>query len=422
MAGVFQFLARQMKAIVAQIGARHHYAVPRMLARRDRLRGLYTDSCANRGVGRVLRKVVPRRLRSGKLAQFLEREIIGVPGECIYSTDQLLWNRVMGRRAQDAFANLDNVGATFSREMIRWGVGNATHVYSMFGEGIEFLHFAKERGLKICIDVFITPVAHRIIAEERRRFPDWEGEALPWDERLEPRIREIIELADLLLCPGTNVVEGLNEFGHYSAKIRYVPYGSGANFGGRINQPVVGRVLFGGTAELRKGIHYFAAAAKQLEARGYEFRVAGGVTDQIRRLPECGALNFLGRLSRVEMVEELLRADALVLPTVAEGSASVINEALVVGLPVITTGSAGSIVNHGHNGLLVPERDSTALASAIEKVIIDRALREALASGGRATTPLLLEDEWGRRLLAALDEPATVPDTVPNQGFPASKT
>lgn len=391
-----------------------------MLAQRNRLAALYTDSCTNRGVGRALSAVVPRGLRAGRLAHFLEREINGVPRERIYSTDRLLWNRLFERPAQDTFTHSDDLGAAFSREMIRWGVGNATHVYSMFGEGIEFLRFAKERGRKICVDVFITPVAHRIIAEERRRFPDWEGEAMPWDERLEPRIREVIELADLLLCPGENVVEGLNAFGNYSAKIRLVPYGSGAGFGGRANEPVVGRVLFGGTAELRKGIHYFAATAKQLEARGYEFRVAGGVTDRIRRLPECSVLNFLGRLSRAEMVQELLRADVLVLPTLAEGSASVINEALVVGLPVITTGSAGSVVTHGRSGMLVPERDSNALASAIENVVADRRHRETLALGGRATAALLSEDEWSGRLLAAIDAPEAVAHTIPDQRFPAS--
>lgn len=412
MADIFQFRARPMRAIVAQIGARHHYAIPRILARSDRLTALYTDSCANRGVGRVLRKVVPRQLRTGKLAQLLEREIIGVPDECIYSTDRLLWNRLFERdNAKDPFTYSHDVGTVFSREMIRWGVDHATHVYSMFGEGIEFLRFAKERGLKICVDVFITPVAHRIIAEERRRFPEWEGDHTTWDARLEPRIREIVGLADLLLCPGENVVEGLKEFGDYSTKVRVVPYGSGANLGGCANDPVNGRVLFGGTAELRKGIYYFAAAAQHLESRGYEFRVAGGVTDRIRKLPECSALNFLGRLSRAEMVDELLRADILVLPTLAEGSASVINEAIVVGLPVITTRSAGSVISNGRDGLLVPERDSQALAALIEKVVADRSYRETLATGARDTAPRLSEEEWSRRLQFSIENPG-VPDAL----------
>jgi len=39
---------------------------------------------------------------------------------------------------------------------------------------------------------------------------------------------------------------------------------------------VAGRILFGGTAELRKGIHYYAEAANKLQALGrpYSFRVA----------------------------------------------------------------------------------------------------------------------------------------------------
>jgi len=310
--------------------------------------------------------------------------------------------------------DLAKKGAIFVNELDEVPEG-ARVIYSAHGVSPAVRERAKERGLKICVDVFITPVAHRIIAEERRRFPDWEGNAAPCDERLETRILEILALADFLLCPGENVVDGLRQLDHEAPKkVRVVPYGSGADFGGRLNIPVAGRVLFAGTAELRKGIHYFAAAAKQLPTRGYDFRVAGGVTDRIRQLPACRSLNFLGRISRTEMVQELLRADVVVLPTLAEGSASVISEALVAGVPVITTHSAGSVVVHGNSGLLVPERDAGGLAIAIENVISDRARRASLASGARATAPLLSEEEWGERLLAALKSSSVASTTAQN--------
>ena len=45
------------------------------------------------------------------------------------------------------------------------------------------------------------------------------------------------------------------------------------------DEPVRGRILFAGTADLRKGIHYLAMAAEKLVEHGlhYEFRVAGNV-------------------------------------------------------------------------------------------------------------------------------------------------
>jgi glycosyltransferase involved in cell wall biosynthesis len=216
----------------------------------------------------------------------------------------------------------------------------------------------------------------------------------------------VIKVADLLLCPGENVVAGLRAYPNFvPARARVVPDGSGVDFQGRLNQPVPGRVLFAGTAELRKGIHYFAAAAKRLAAAqtSFDFRVAGNVSGRIRERPECAPLNFLGRISRAEMIGELLRADVLVLPTLAEGSASVINEALAVGLPVITTASAGSVARHGVDGFIVPERDAVALADAIQQITSRRELRNEMAGHCLERARMVTETAWSERLLSALN-------------------
>lgn len=396
-----------MKLIVAQIGARHHYAVPRMLAKADCLEAFYTDACASHGFGRVCDTVLPRSLKRGLVGSLVQRRIDGVPQRKVHCTDRLLLSNLLRRSlGRDPFEAQLQTGRVFSQAMLSWGFGRATGVYSMFGEGLEFLRKAKERGLRVAVDVFITPIAHRIISAERKAFPKWEGNDSGWDERLEPRIHEILDVADLLLCPGQNVVQGVLAFGEsFVRKTLVVPYGSGSDFDGRMNQPVVGRVLFGGTAELRKGIHYFAAAAEKLRSRGAraEFRVAGNADERIRQQPECRSLNFLGRIPRYQMREEILRADILVLPTLAEGSASVIAEALVAGLPVITTRSAGSLVIHGESGLLIPERDPIALADGISSLLEDRATRARFSAGACATGEQLHESAWASRLIQALN-------------------
>ena len=395
-----------MKIIVAQIGARHHYAIPRMLANKGCLEALYTDASANRGFGRMCDALLPVTMRRGRIKTLLERRIRGVAKKQVRCTDRLLWQKVVTRWTDpDALGAQFKEGVLFGRAMQQWGFGNATGVYSMFGEGLEFLKAAKIQGLRVAVDVFITPIAHRIVSDERRSHPAWEGTNCETDERSEPRIREVLELADLLLCPGQNVVDGVKFFGEALVqKCRIVPYGSGIDFNGRRNEPIPGRVLFGGTAELRKGIHYFAAAAQQLRASGInaDFRVAGNATESIRTQPACSALRFLGRIPRDTMQEEMLRADVLVLPTLAEGSASVIAEALAAGLPAITTPSAGSIIIHDQSGILVPERNSSELAAAISGLIADRSKRRYLARGAYEAASYLHESAWASRLMAAL--------------------
>jgi glycosyltransferase involved in cell wall biosynthesis len=68
---------------------------------------------------------------------------------------------------------------------------------------------------------------------------------------------------------------------------------------------------------------------------------------------------------------ELIHADALVLPSFAEGLPVVIMEAMALGRPVITTLVAGipELVRDGTDGFLVPSGDVASLANAIRRFL-----------------------------------------------------
>ncbi len=91
-----------------------------------------------------------------------------------------------------------------------------------------------------------------------------------------------------------------------------------------------------------------------------------------------------------EQVPAFLRAlDVLVLPSVTimpmhrEQFGRVLVEAMAAGVPVIgsTSGAIPEVI--GDAGLVVPERDPTALAEAIERILTDSALRARLIDLGR---------------------------------------
>src|SRR5258706_1426150 len=102
------------------MGARHHYAIPRMLERAGMLEALYTDSCAVRGLGRWLTKLIPRCLHRGPIGGLAQRQVVGVPKGKIRVVDQLLWHSLKritrGRRESDTLAGMDRV---FGQALLR---------------------------------------------------------------------------------------------------------------------------------------------------------------------------------------------------------------------------------------------------------------------------------------------------------------
>ena len=62
-------------------------------------------------------------------------------------------------------------------------------------------------------------------------------------------------------------------------------------------------------------------------------------------------------------------------------------EAMAAGAPVVATDIKGfaSVVQHGHDGLLVPPKDADALAQAIQILLRDPDLRARLSRNGAQT-------------------------------------
>jgi glycosyltransferase involved in cell wall biosynthesis len=401
-----------MRFIVVQIGARRGYVVPAILEKVGMLERFYTDICADVGLGKWLcvGRGLPvtgsklQRLATRRLPPEIRRKTRTFTAPMLRHGMKLMFNR---KNPADRFREHLRWGCDLGDAMVRAGFGKATHVFSMLGEGGPLLSEARRRGLKVVSEVYILLSTERILAEERKLFPDWEPEQPDYDSirREFPDANVLLTHTDFAVCPSEAVRDDLaDNFGIPRERSVVVPYGMNPQLLELPPKPQRGRVLFVGTAELRKGIHYLALAAEKLAAKNIrcEFRVAGNVSPQIARRTECKHLNFLGRVPRERIAEEYQRADVFVLPSLAEGSAEVTYEALAAGVPVITTRAAGSVARDGIEGRIVPERDSNTLADAIEQLVEDRALRDRMATAARERARDYTWEKYGERLVKAL--------------------
>jgi glycosyltransferase involved in cell wall biosynthesis len=159
-------------------------------------------------------------------------------------------------------------------------------------------------------------------------------------------------------------------------------------------------VLYLGRLEAVKGLDYLIEAFASLPNREENVLVLAGTGAEDARLKQLVQARGVAkhvRFAGYTPVEQTLAYYALatlcVLPsvTVSAGKETwglVVNEAMNQGTPVIATdavgATAGGLVQNGVNGLVVPERDSTALAQAIQKIFENPLLHKQMSQQAKS--------------------------------------
>lgn len=141
----------------------------------------------------------------------------------------------------------------------------------------------------------------------------------------------------------------------------------------------------------KKGYEYALDALALLKEKGIPFTytlIAEGKTPAsvIYQLHQTGLkdrVNIVNGLSHNEVLKEIERHDVLLLPSVEEGIANVVLEAMTVGTPVISSDIGGmrEIIDNGISGYLVPPRDVKAIADRLEQfAVMNEKQRFAIAT------------------------------------------
>ncbi len=151
----------------------------------------------------------------------------------------------------------------------------------------------------------------------------------------------------------------------------------------------------------KKGLEFLIEACHILVDRGVAFQCRivgyGPLEDKLQKMIASLALPdrvFLqGKMTQDQLAALYPQADLFVLPCLVlkngdqDGIPNVLFEAMVCGVPIISTEIAGvrELIEHQKNGLLVEQRNSPALADAMELLIGSPGLRNDLARKGRQT-------------------------------------
>jgi glycosyltransferase involved in cell wall biosynthesis len=147
-----------------------------------------------------------------------------------------------------------------------------------------------------------------------------------------------------------------------------------------------------GRQEFQKGQRYLIEAFGNLvpERPKSVLLVAGRRGNASAELDKIiGDLGLAGRVRmlghRDDIPEVLCAADVAVMPSLYEGLGGALLEMMALGLPIVATDIAAfrEVTESGIGALLVPPRDSIALASGITALFEDSALATGLGQRGR---------------------------------------
>lgn len=148
------------------------------------------------------------------------------------------------------------------------------------------------------------------------------------------------------------------------------------------------RVLCVGAISLRKGQLHLLEAWRRLGLVNAELTLIGGFFDkefERRVQPYAGQFHHIVRAK--ELRSHFVRSSIMVVPSIEDGHAHVVGEALACGVPVITTTNTGAAdyLRDGVNGYVVPIASPEAIAEKLLAVYRDRDLLASLREGARAT-------------------------------------
>jgi alpha-maltose-1-phosphate synthase len=269
---------------------------------------------------------------------------------------------------------------------------------------------AKSLGVFCILDQSIAHIRSglKLLREEAELYPDF-ADSLPMElpHWLIERCSEEATIADRVLAASVYVKESLIEHGVDPSRVVIMPYGADIGRSSPPRQQDDGgfRLLFVGQISQRKGIKYLLEAVKQLNMPGMELLLVGGIVGSgigLAAYRDC--FTHIPHVPHHEVHTYFQKGDVFLYPSLHEGSAIAIYEALASGLPVITTPNSGSVVRDGIEGFIVPIRDVEGLKEKILLLYENRELREEMSQNARKRAKEYTWQAYRQRMGAFLHE------------------
>jgi glycosyltransferase involved in cell wall biosynthesis len=290
-----------------------------------------------------------------------------------------------------------------ARALVRDAGASIGTVYAYDHGARDSFEVAQRQGLRRIYDL---PIGYwreleRTTRQELEAWPAWSEIASAPDFRTPEYARKDDELAlaEDVVVPSRFVARTLAAHAASNARIHVVPFGAPAVTPldpaalERRAGPL--RMLYVGSLDLRKGVPYLLVAAAALRGLATLTIVGRGGRGCVALRTAMNGVEHHDSLSHGEVLALMRGADVFLFPTLFEGMALVVLEAMSQGCAVVTTPNSGAedVIVDGVNGFLVPTRSADALAATVHRLHDDRDLLSRVRLAAQATCR---EHTWAR--------------------------
>ncbi len=364
---------------VCQIGGRMQYAVARIFDSDKLLNNLYTDICFDKFPFSMIAELnLFSKFSTNRRVNISTKHIVHFP----FLAFQYYINSKKAKSLNLDYQNYLWMEKRFSNVVLNYlDSDNAQFLYTF---NTASYHIGKHQSeKKIILEQCSLPFGQyrEKILNEFQKYAEW---CIPnsLDVLMNESVEQFIEHereewidAEFIIAPSESVKNSLIMEGVDQSKILNIPYG--INIVNNVDivdqmekkkaKPFTISTI--GYLELRKGIHHFLNVAKVYP--GAKFKAIGqlGYNMSEQKVLELNKfVELTGHLDRNELYKEFQCMHVLLFLTIGEGSATVIYEALSLGIPVITTKEAGSIVEHEKSGFIVEPDNTPLIVHYIEKL------------------------------------------------------
>lgn len=215
------------------------------------------------------------------------------------------------------------------------------------------------------------------------------------------RAKKDQEMTDMIIVPSKQCAATYEEVPECHGKTRVVEFGVDSEIHHPAESPPDGfQVMYAGGNPLRKGLRYLVEAWRELAKKPGDYLTILG-TGSGTNDP---SIRNWGWIPDYAVPQKYRESNVFCLPSLEEGQALAVLEAMASGLPVVITRETGVEITEGTHGFYVRPKHYNDIRTALETLQMDPQLREQMGRNNRQYAMNRPWTKFGDGVVKALEE------------------